>query len=68
MLNKIETQEIKTKRLLLRRMEILDSEDMYNNWASGPCVSKFYSWEPHMSIFETEQIIKTWVSQVHSYV
>jgi ribosomal-protein-alanine N-acetyltransferase len=63
MLNKIGTQEIETKRLLLRRMKISDSEDMYNNWASDPCVSKFYSWEPHKNIFETKQIIKKWVAQ-----
>lgn len=63
MLNIIGTQEIETKRLLLRRMKISDSEDMYNNWACDPCVSKFYSWEPHKNIFETERIINTWVAQ-----
>ena len=63
MLNKIGTQEIETERLLLRRMNISDSEDMFNNWASDPCVSKFYSWEPHKNIYETEDIIKTWVAQ-----
>ena len=63
MLNRIGTQEIETTRLLLRRMKTSDSEDMLNNWASDPCVSKFYSWEPHEDLFETEQMIKTWVAQ-----
>ena len=63
MLNKVGTQEIETKRLILRRMKISDSEDMFNNWASDPCVSEFYSWKPHKNILETEQIIKTWVAQ-----
>jgi len=63
MLNKIGTQEIETKRTLLRRMKISDSADMFNNWACDPCVSKFYSWEPHKNISETKQLIKTWVAQ-----
>jgi RimJ/RimL family protein N-acetyltransferase len=61
--NKIGTQEIETKRLILRRMKISDAEDMFNNWSSDPCVSKFYSWQPHMNICETVQIIKTWIAQ-----
>lgn len=61
--NKIGTQEIETKRLILRRMKISDAEDMFNNWSSDPCVSKFYSWEPHKNICETVQIIKTWIAQ-----
>lgn len=63
MLNKVGTQEIETKRLLLRRMKATDSEDMFNHWACDPCVSKFYSWEPHKHISETEQMIKTWMAQ-----
>lgn len=63
MLNKIGTQEIETKRLLLRRLKISDAEDMFHYWATDPCVSKYYTWEPHKDISETEQAIKTWVAQ-----
>ena len=66
MLNKIGTQDLVTKRTLLRRIKFSDSEDMYKNRASDPCVSKFYTWEPHKSIFETEQIIKSWLDQYNN--
>lgn len=63
MLNKIGTQEIETERLLLRRMKTSDAEDMFHNWVTDPCVSKFFTWEPHKNISETEQIIKVWAAQ-----
>lgn len=35
------TQRIETDRLILRRFRVADAENMYNNWANDPIVSKF---------------------------
>ena len=37
-------------------MKMSGSEDMYNNWACDPCVSRLYK-----NLFETEQMINTWI-------
>lgn len=44
-------------------MKISDAGDMFTNWASNPCVSKFYSWKPHKNIFETEMLIQKWAAE-----
>ena len=40
-MNKLGTQTIETKRLILRRFRVEDAEVMYNNWASDPEVTTF---------------------------
>ena len=43
-MNKAGTQKIETQRLILRRFKIEDAEDMYNNWASDPEVTRYLTW------------------------
>ncbi|MBR2578748.1 MAG: GNAT family N-acetyltransferase [Clostridia bacterium] len=62
MLNHMGTQIIETPRLILRRFKIEDAEQMYNNWASDPVVTKYLSWGAHKNISETKEIISSWVS------
>ena len=40
-MNKAGTQRIETQRLILRRFKIDDAEDMYDNWASDPEVTRY---------------------------
>lgn len=47
MLNHVGTQIIETPRLILRRFQIDDAEQMYNNWASDTLVTKYLSWSAH---------------------
>lgn len=54
------TQRIETDRLILRRFRVSDAEDMYNNWAKDPIVSKFLSWQPHKKINETKKLLRKW--------
>ncbi len=61
MLNHVGTQIIETPRLILRRFQIDDAEQMYSNWASDPVVTKYLSWSAHKNQSETENIIKEWV-------
>ncbi|MBP5660518.1 MAG: GNAT family N-acetyltransferase [Lachnospiraceae bacterium] len=56
------TQTIETDRLILRRFRIEDAEDMYNNWASDPEVTKFLTWPTHSSVEVSRYVLTDWVS------
>lgn len=62
-MNKVGTQRIETQRLILRRFEIEDAEDMYNNWASDPEVTKYLTWPVHPNVDATRGLLTDWVSQ-----
>jgi len=57
------TRTLETKRLILRRFEIEDAEDMYNNWASDSEVTKYLTWPTHSSSEVTKMILRDWVSK-----
>ena len=61
-MNKTGTQRIETHRLILRRYRIEDAEDMFNNWASDPEVTKFLTWPPHQSVDVTRWLVNDWIS------
>ena len=52
------TKTIETKRLILRKLEISDLEQVYNNWCSDPKVSKYVTWDMHENIEQTKEYIK----------
>lgn len=54
------TQPIETERLLLRRLLPADAEQMYQNWACDPAVTKYLRWEPHKSVAETRALLSAW--------
>ena len=65
------TQSIETSRLILRRFEVEDAEDMYLNWAGDPEVCKFLSWGPHKNVDTSLKRILNWMSNYYydnSYV
>ena len=51
------TRTIETKRLILRKLEISDLEQVYNNWCSDPKVSKYVTWDTHKNIGQTKEYI-----------
>ncbi len=55
------TIELNTDRLVLRKFEIEDAEDMYNNWASDENVVKFLTWPVHKTVKVSEYILKEWI-------
>lgn len=61
-MNNIGTQEIKTKRLLLRRIKESDYKDMYKYTVKEE-VAKYVSWSPHKSIEETKALCKMWADE-----
>ena len=56
------TQEIKTPRLILRRLFPQDADGMYVNWANDPDVTRFLRWEPHKNAAETRQLLEAWAT------
>lgn len=52
------TLTIETVRLILRRFDEQDAEQMFKNWASDPEVCKFLSWGPHGDINVTKARIR----------
>ena len=51
------TRTIETERLILRKLEISDLEQVYNNWCSDPKVSKYVTWDMHKNIEQTKEYI-----------
>jgi len=59
-LNHMGTVRLETKRLILRPTSISDAEQMYNNWAADPEVTKFLLWQPHADIEATKSVLAAW--------
>jgi ribosomal-protein-alanine N-acetyltransferase len=57
------TNTINTDRLILRRFEITDANDMFKNWANDSEVTRFLTWETHSDIEVTKEIIGQWVNE-----
>ena len=61
---------LETNRLLLRKLIESDVSDMYE-YTSNPQVSRYLSWNPHTDIKQTENYIKSVISEydfANSYV
>ena len=56
------TQEIKTDRLILRRVELADAPIMFQNWQSDPRVTKYLSWKPYQSVQDSYGVTEKWIS------
>ena len=61
MINHIGTQPVETNRLILRKYETTDADDMFRNWVTDPEVSHFWGWEPHKNIDETKTLLYGWI-------
>lgn len=56
------TKAINTDRLLLRKFQLDDADDMFKNWANDSEVTKFVSWKPHSCVEDTKEILEKWVN------
>ncbi|WP_175537397.1 GNAT family N-acetyltransferase [Clostridium sp. DSM 8431] len=61
MMNFNGTETIVTERLVLRKVEINDAEDMFYNWASDKEVTKNLTWPAHNSIEVSKKVISMWL-------
>lgn len=55
-------QNIKTDRLIIRRLRLTDAEDIYE-FTSKKATSEFLTWYPHKSIERTKNFIKSIVDK-----
>ncbi len=53
------TNQLETERLILRKFRIDDAEDMFNNWASDPEVTKFMTWEAYKDVSDVRSYIQS---------
>jgi len=49
-MNNVGTIPLETKRLMLRRLNLNDAQQMYDNWASDSEITKYLSWPAYDSI------------------
>ena len=61
-MNKTGTQTLETHRLILRPFKIEDADEMFNNWASDPEVTRFLTWPAHSSVDITRMVLNDWIS------
>lgn len=52
------TITLETERLILRKYSLDDAENMFNNWASNPNVTKFMTWQPYSCIDDVKKYIR----------
>lgn len=57
------TKVLHTKRLTLRPFTVDDAQEMYDNWASDPEVTKYLTWTPHASVEDTRSLLKIWAEE-----
>ncbi len=62
-MKKVGTKQLETKRLILRKFNIEDATDMYNNWGSDYETSKMLFWDQHKNVEETKDLIKFWLKE-----
>lgn len=53
------TTKLETERLILRRFEITDADDMFENYASSDNVTKYMTWETHKDIDATKEYLQS---------
>lgn len=57
-MNHIGTKKIETERLILRRFELSDAKEMFDNYTSHEKVTAYLTWKPHKSVEDTKQYLK----------
>ncbi len=55
-------REIRTSRLLLRRLRRDDARTIFETWANDPEVTRFLTWEPHGTAAVTEAVVDMWLA------
>lgn len=60
------TKTLETGRLILRKFQIDDAEQMFCNWASDPEVTRFMPWTPHPNVDYTRMLVAEWIGRYSS--
>lgn len=62
-MNHIGTKTLETERLILRKFKEEDANDLFNNWASDSCVTKFMTWPTHENLDTSKYVIGLWLNE-----
>lgn len=65
MLNHKGTQELRTKRLLLRKIKVSDYKDIYK-YTSKEEVARYVTWNVHKNIEDTKNLCRLWAKELES--
>lgn len=57
------TKLLKTERLILKRISVADTDQVFENWASDPLVTRYLSWNKHESVEVTKRIVSLWENE-----
>lgn len=60
-MNDVGTVMLETERLKLRKIELVDAKEMFDNWCNDSEVTKYLPWDPHGSIEVTKELLDMWV-------
>ena len=60
-MNHCGTVTLETERLVLRRFQLSDAPDFYQNVTSDPEVHRFLTWENDKSVADTEELMKEFI-------
>lgn len=62
----IGTVRLETDRLILRRLELTDAYEMFNNWCNDADVARYLPWDPHGKIEVTNDLLNMWVNDYNN--
>ena len=63
MLNHTGSVVLETDRLILRKFQLNDAENMFINWAASPEVTRYVTWFPHSSVELSRNVIEAWIDE-----
>ena len=56
-------KELRTERLLLRKIHREDAQRIFDCWASDPEVTRYLTWSPHASVAVTNAVMDRWLAE-----
>ena len=56
-------KELRTERLILRKLREEDAQRIFDFWAADPEVTKFLTWPPHQSVEVTKAVMARWMEE-----
>lgn len=54
---------IETKRLILRKLNVGDAQEMFDGWCNDIEVTKHMTWNPHENVEVTKCILNHWIKE-----
>lgn len=60
------TIKLETERLLLRRLEMTDANEMFNGWCNDRDVTRYLPWDIHGNINVTNTLLRIWIDDYNN--